>query len=286
MIQFSTSLLALFFVVTAVHFPVERYDTSDEVHLAITPACGINTLVAFGDSYTSGGHSNGRPLPPAVLNGINPLAGGRGTGGPVWAEDLASDSGATIKDYAAFGAVVNTTLWPSLAGASDFLQQGTPLNQDRQITPLIPPQPLYTVFFGINDVLASSTDENHLPQAAADLLAQIKQLATAPTNAKNIVVLDDCRRGAHSPHRRRLEAGNFAPLWDAVLGMTPGFAAFGYKTPDACIPTLDQKDLSGECSSPLNLFYWLPGFLARPSDLFYVLSIILGTDIPRKGIAL
>ncbi|KAF7369459.1 Carbohydrate esterase family 16 protein [Mycena venus] len=123
-----------------------------------------------------------------------------------------------------------------------------------------------------NDVLASSTTS---PQTATDLLAQIKQLAAAPTNAKNIVVLDNCRHGAHSPTGDALKQGvfvgltplrsqwlnvafvDFAPLWDAVLGMTPGFAAFGYKTPDACIPTLDQKDLSGECSTPLNSFYWL-----------------------------
>ncbi|KAJ7254772.1 hypothetical protein C8J57DRAFT_1236501 [Mycena rebaudengoi] len=116
MIQIWTSLLTLLAVVAAVHLPVER-QTNDGVHLAITPACGklggtfananagvvttgIKTLVAFGDSYTFGGRSDGGTLPPAVLNGTSPRAGGRGTNGPVWAEDLASDLGATIKDYA------------------------------------------------------------------------------------------------------------------------------------------------------------------------------------------
>lgn len=52
------------------------------------------------DSFTFGGRSDGGPLPAAVLTGTNPSAAGRATDGPVWAEDLASDLGATIKDYA------------------------------------------------------------------------------------------------------------------------------------------------------------------------------------------
>jgi hypothetical protein len=52
---------------------------------------------------------------------------------------------------------------------------------------------------------------------------------------------------------------DFAPLWDAVLGTSPGFAAFGYNTSGACIPNLSQTDMTGVCSTPLNSFYWLPG---------------------------
>ncbi|KAJ7254774.1 hypothetical protein C8J57DRAFT_1236503 [Mycena rebaudengoi] len=212
---------------------------------------------------------------------------------PPW---LISDQGFALRSLIislkVSGAVVNVTLWPSLTGASDFLHQGTPFNQDRygvvdktvvaslfvsQNNALNPAATLYTVFFGINDVGASSTDGNHLPQAAAGLLTQIKQLAAAPTNAKNIIVLDDYGRGSHSTNgdafKQAVFAGlsplraqglnvafvDFAPLWTAVLGTTPGFAAFGYKTSGACIPTSTQTDLSGECSTPLNSFYWLPG---------------------------
>jgi hypothetical protein len=127
------------------------------------------------------------------------------------------------------------------------------------------------------DNFAPVADGNHLPQAAASLLGQIQQLAAAPTNAKNFVVLDDYGRGSHaatgdawkqavfnSLSTLRAQGLNvayvdFAPLWDAVLGTSPGFAAFGYKTSGACIPNLSQTDLSGECSTPLNSFYWLPG---------------------------
>ncbi|KAJ7074038.1 carbohydrate esterase family 16 protein [Mycena amicta] len=291
MVQIWTSLFAAFSVAAAVHLPAER-QTNDGVHLAITPVCGklggtfantnagvvtagIKTLVAFGDSYTSGGRSDGGTLPAAVLNGTSPRAGGRVTDGPVWAEDVASDLGATIKDYAVSGAVVNVTLWPSKAGQSDFLHQAALFLSQNNV--LNSATTLYTVFFGINDFGASSTDGNHLPQAAAELLTQIKQLAAAPTNAKNIVVLDDYGRGSHSATgdawKQAVFAGlstlraqglnvafvDFAPLWDAVLGTSPGFAAFGYKTSGSCIPNLSQTDLSGECSTPLNSFYWLPG---------------------------
>ncbi|KAJ7861387.1 hypothetical protein B0H14DRAFT_2742086 [Mycena olivaceomarginata] len=231
-------------VAAAVHLPVER-QTNDGVHLAITPVCG-----KLGDSYTSGGRSDGGILPAAVLNGTSPRAGGR-------AEGVASDLGATIKDYAVSGAVVNRAQTDFLHEAALFLSQKNVLD---------PATTLYTVFFGINDFSASSTDGNHLPQAATEHLAQIKELAAAPTLAKNIVFLDDYGRGGHSATGDAWkQAGlnvafvDFAPLWEAVLGTTPGFAAFGYKTSGACIPNLSQTDLSGECATRLNSFYWLPG---------------------------
>ncbi|KAJ7030318.1 carbohydrate esterase family 16 protein [Mycena alexandri] len=286
-----TTLFALLSVVRAIPERIAR-QTNDGVHLAITPTCGklggtfananagvitagMKTLIAFGDSYTFGGRSDGGPLAAAVLVGTSPRAGGRATDGPIWAEDVASDLGATIKDYAVSGAVINVTLWPSEAGQSDFLHQAALfLSQNNNLTPATT---LYTVFFGINDFGASSTDGNHLPQAAAELLTQIKQLAAAPTNAKNIVVLDDYGRGTHSAtgdaFKQAVFSGlstlraqglnvafvDFAPLWDAVLGASPGFAAFGYDTSGSCIPNASQTDLTGECSTPLNSFYWLPG---------------------------
>ncbi|KAJ6578452.1 carbohydrate esterase family 16 protein [Mycena capillaripes] len=283
-----TPLFALLSVVAAINVPRQ---TNNGVHLAITPTCGklggtftnvnagivtsgIKTLVAFGDSYTSGGRSDGGPLAPAVLTGTSPRAGGRVTDGPVWAEDVASDLSATIKDYAVAGAVVNVTLWPSKAGQSDFLHQAALFLSQKNV--LDPTTTLYAVFFGINDFSATNKDGNHLPQAAADLLAQIQQLTAPPTSAQNILVVDDYGFGTHAAigdaWKQAVFAGlsplraqglnvafvDFAPLWDGVLGPTPGFAAFGYENKANCIPTANQTDLSGECATPLNSFYWLP----------------------------
>ncbi|KAJ6603236.1 carbohydrate esterase family 16 protein [Mycena vulgaris] len=283
-----TPLFALLSIVAAINVPRQ---TNDGVHLAITPTCGklggtftnvnagivtsgIKTLVVFGDSYTSGGRSDGGTLPPAVLTGTNPRAGGRVTDGPVWAEDVASDLGATIKDYAVAGAVVNVTLWPSKAGQSDFLHQAALFLSQKNV--LDPTTTLYAVFFGIKYALQYILDGNHLPQAAANLLSQIQQLTASPTNAKNILVVDDYGFGTHAAigdawkqavfaglstlHAQGLNVAfvDFAPLWDGVLGATPGFAAFGYKTSGNCIPNAQQTDLSGECATPLNSFYWLP----------------------------
>ncbi|KAJ7143940.1 hypothetical protein C8R44DRAFT_915762 [Mycena epipterygia] len=195
-----TPLFALLSVVAAAGVRVPGLVTrqNDGVHLAITPTCGklggtvananagivtsgMKTLVAFGDSYTSGGRSDGGTLPAAFLTGTSPRAGGRVTDGPVWAEDLASDLGATIKDYAVrarsliiahctpliietkvSGAVVNVTLWPSEAGQSDFLHQAALfLSQNNVLTPATT---LYTVFFGINDFGASTTNQELIPE--------------------------------------------------------------------------------------------------------------------------
>ncbi|KAJ7192091.1 carbohydrate esterase family 16 protein [Mycena pura] len=283
-----TPFFPLLSVVAAIIVPQQ---TSEVVHLAITPTCGklggtftnvnagivtsgIKTLVAFGDSYTFGGRSDGGPLPPAVLTGTNPRAGGRVTDGPVWAEDVASDLGATIKDYAVAGAVVNVTLWPSKAGQSDFVHQAALFLSQNNV--LDPTTTLYAVFFGINDFSATATDGNHLPQAAADLLSLIQQLTAPPTNAKQILVVDDYGFGTHAAigdaWKQAVFTGlstlraqglnvafvDFAPLWDGVLGSTPGFAAFGYENPGDCIPNAKQTDLSGECATPSNSFYWLP----------------------------
>ncbi|KAJ7265654.1 hypothetical protein C8J57DRAFT_1069268 [Mycena rebaudengoi] len=298
MVSYSlTSLFSLLLmpIIAAVGVPRQ---TNDGVHLAITPTCGklggtfanvnsgivtsgIKTFVAFGDSYTFGGRSDGGTLPPAVLIGVNPRAGGRVTDGPVWAEDVASDLGATIKDYAVSGAVVNVTLWPSKAANSDFLHQAALFLGQKNV--LNPTTTLYAFFFGIKSahgiltrLTVSAEDGNHLPQAATDLLAQIKQLTAPPTNAKNILVLDDYGFGTHSAigdaWKQAVFAGltplraqglnvafvDFAPLWDGVLGTSPGFKAFGYLNPGGCIPDSKQTDLSGECATPLNSFYWLP----------------------------
>jgi len=286
------ALLTFALTVSAAHFPQPR-QTNGGVHLAITPSCGklggtfantnagvatsaINTIVAFGDSYTSGGRNDGGPLPAAILVPPNPRAGKRVTDGPVWVEGLAAGlKNATLMDYAVSGAVVDVTLWPSKAGQSDFLHQAALfLSQGHVLTPS---STLYTVFFGINDVVASTSDGNHLPQAASEVIGQIQKLAVSPTNGKNFLIVDNYGRGSRSANgdawKQAVFSGlstlrsqglnvafvDFAPLWTAVQGTTPGYAAFGYTNPSSCLPNLSQTDLSGECSAPNTSFYWLPG---------------------------
>jgi hypothetical protein len=77
---------------------------------------------------------------------------------------------------------------------------------------------------------------------------------------------------------------DFAPLWDGVLGSTPGFAAFGYKNPGNCIPNAKQTDLSGECATPLNSFYWLPScaFLYF-SSIYSIADVVCWEQTPVQG---
>lgn len=119
---------------------------------------------------------------------------------------------------------------------------------------------------GINDYSASKTDGNHLPQAAQVVLDQITLLASPPTNARSFLVTDDYGRGTHNPngdaYKTKIFQGlaelhsklphlqvafvDFAPLWDAVLGSTPGYKAFGYASSGYCVA--DSLTTVGACS--------------------------------------
>jgi phospholipase/lecithinase/hemolysin len=264
------------------------------IHLAVGPKCGTltgtpvdvnagllplksyKTLVTFGDSYTDGGVRNGGPLLPAVLSPPNPKAGGRTTNGPVWAEGLTADTGATLKDYAVGGAVTDAKLWPSKGTASDFVTQAQLfLSQNNNLNPATT---LYSVFFGINDVSASKTDGvANLPVAAQTIIDQITLLTKSPTNARHFLVLDDYGRGSSSTAGDAFKQKYFTGLqtlsktisgfkvafvdlktiWNGVLGSSPGFAAFGYTSSGAC--TLNSSTTVGACNDPDHTFYWIPG---------------------------
>ncbi|KAF9444267.1 carbohydrate esterase family 16 protein [Macrolepiota fuliginosa MF-IS2] len=275
------------------------------IHLAIGPQCGtlfgntadinagidggtFETIVSFGDSYTDGGKDDGSPLDPPVLVPPSPLAGGRSTNGLTWVELVAADANATIMDYAQSGACIDLSLWPSNPRKVDFLgQMATFLGQHNNLNPNTT---LYSIFFGINDYLASLIDGDHLPQAAQVLLDQIEILASPPTNARNFMVLDVYGRGTTAPsgeafkqsiftglsrfHEDGVQVGdasgavklnvsyiNFANIWNGVLGSSPGFEAFGYTSTDSC--TQCTADLGcttiGMCDDPDHYFYWIPG---------------------------
>ncbi|KAI0032535.1 carbohydrate esterase family 16 protein [Vararia minispora EC-137] len=267
---------------------------NDGIHLAVHPTCGmlggtfqdvnagidlsiVKTIVSFGDSYTDGGRHDGGPLAPPVIIPPSSLAGGRSTNGPVWVEDIANDLNATLKDYAVAGAVVNLTLWPSNPRPADFLQQMTVFLD--QSNDLDPDTTLYTIFFGINDWIASMIDGDHLPEAAEELLSQIAILASPPTSGRSFLVTDVYGRGTHTatgeawkqavfdglsafhagknvPAPLNVAYGDFSHIWDGVLDGPPGYKAFGYKNTSSCV---QGSTLDGECDDPTHYFYWIPG---------------------------
>ena len=129
-----------------------------------------------------------------------------------------------------------------------------------------------------------SAQGNELPGAAEDLLGLIDVLIAPPYNARQIMVLDDYGRGNHTTDgdaykktvfdglnarhkaaQKKHEVLNvayidFAPLWDAVFGDKPGYAAFGYSSDGFCFPSAGQlTTVDEECDDPATTFYWLHG---------------------------
>ena len=131
--------------------------------------------------------------------------------------------------------------------------------------------------------------EANLQAAAQVILAQIRILASAPTNARSFLVTDVDGRGTHTPagdamvqtvfsglhdlHLGKNSTGQgagpklnvafaeFARIWDGVLGADPGFAAFGYVSTDACIVncSIELCTTEGMCDDPEHFFYYIPG---------------------------
>ncbi|KAG9310066.1 carbohydrate esterase family 16 protein [Chiua virens] len=280
-----------------------------DVRLAVHPQCGslsgdvsdvnagldltnIKAIVSFGDSYTDGGRQDGGPLAPAVLVPPNPFAGGRSTNGKIWVEHIADSVGAELMDYAWSSAVTNISLWPSNPYPRDFIMQTTTFLE--QSNKLDPDTTLYTIFFGINDWGDSFHDGNHLPQAAQDLLAQMKLLSQPPTNARNFLVTDVYGLGTQDTWGEAwLQAifdgliafrvqdpplnvafVNFAAIWNGVLGPDPGHRAFGYVSRDACSPGPTTDDA---CQDPDHHFYWFVNHPSRATHKImadYVLEVL------------
>ncbi|TFK31527.1 hypothetical protein BDQ12DRAFT_748237 [Crucibulum laeve] len=280
---------------------------NDGIHLAVRPKCGclggntsdvnagliphrFKTIVSFGDSYTDGGKYDGSELLPPIVVPPNPEAGGRSTNGLTWVEQVANDIGAILKDYAVSiidsqiiqsGACINLTLWPSNPKKVDFLgQMDTFMAQENQLDPNTT---LYSIFFGINDYLASQIDGDHMQAAADTLINQIKVLSSPPTNARSFMVLDDYGRGSKAPSGEAFKQTifnalhqfhkginspkldfayiDFSTIWNGVLGPVPGYSAFGYTSTDACTTCTETLGCTtvGMCADPEHYFYWIPG---------------------------
>ncbi|KAK0226048.1 hypothetical protein IW262DRAFT_1359418 [Armillaria fumosa] len=294
-----------------------RRDRNDGIHLAVGPHCGtlhgnvsdinagvnpshFKTIVSFGDSYTDGGVNDGSPLAPAVIIPPSVLAGGRSTDGPVWVEWVANDTGAKLMDYAQSGACIDLALWPSNPRKVDFLgQMSIFLNQSNALDP---DTTLYSIFFGINDYIASLIDGDHLQEAAQVLLAQIKILSSAPTNGRSFMVLDVYGRGTHTPSgeafKQTIYNGlsdfhtgsdklnvayvDFSRIWDGVLGATPGYQAFGYTSTNDCVDCSGNCDANGWCLDPAHYFYWISGHPSNETMRImadYVHEVLTGCQV-------
>lgn len=152
--------------------PFDHSNDTNPLHLAVEPSCGsfsspsytdvgfplsfstIDTIVSFGDSWTSTGTYDGSANNPAIVVPPNSLAGGRASDGIVWTEWLSkytSGSRIVVKNYAVGGAVTDsyfTTGYPSgCPSCNDFVRQVNIFTS--QVNSLDPSKTLYTVFFGI-----------------------------------------------------------------------------------------------------------------------------------------
>ncbi|KIY65178.1 carbohydrate esterase family 16 protein [Cylindrobasidium torrendii FP15055 ss-10] len=297
---------------TSPQFYIHEREDLPPVHLAVSPHCGffggpvadinagidlgsIKTIVSFGDSFTDGGRDDGSPLLPAVINPPDPFAGGRSANGPVWVEHVAGSVGATLMDYAQSAACTDLALWPSNPKPVDFVgQANTFLGQGHSLDPATT---LYSIFFGINDWIASQTDgSDRLQNASRVVLDKIDLLSGAPTNGRSFLVLDVYGRGQHTPEgegwkqtiydglaERHAQTGlsvafvDFATIWDAVLDVPDGYRKFGYVSTAACANDCTDCNEYGWCKDPDHWFSWFGG---HPSNVThglmgeYVLDVL------------
>ncbi|KAF9034450.1 carbohydrate esterase family 16 protein [Hymenopellis radicata] len=281
------------------------------VHLAVSPRCGtlngtvsdlnagvnpanFKAIVSFGDSFTDGGIDNGTTLLPAVVIPPNPFAGWRSTNGPVWAEDVANATGADILSYAQWAACTDLALWPSNPRQVDFLgQMATFLGQNHQLDP---DTTLYSMFFGINDWLASQIDGDHMQNASHVVLDQIEILSNPPTNGRSFLVLDVYGRGTHTasgeawkqtiydgladfhlgPKQLNVAYVDFSTIWDAVFDEVMGYVPFGYVSSDACTSCSEDCNEYGWCHDPDHYFQWFGGHPSKETHRLmaeYVLEV-------------
>lgn len=103
-------------------------------------------------------------------------------------------------------------------------------------------------------------------------------LSQPPTNARNFLVTDAYGRGTHDTwgdawlqsvfdglialHTQdppiNVAFANFGTIWDGVLGLDPGYQAFGYVNTGPCNP---GPTTDGGCSDPDHYFEWFWGYV-------------------------
>ncbi|KAJ7762303.1 hypothetical protein DFH07DRAFT_406881 [Mycena maculata] len=263
----STVLGLLYTTASAVILP-----RTSAVHLAVSPQCGTlaggvpadvnvglgslsqyKTIVAFGDSYTGGGDTNG----------------------PTWVEDLATSVGAKLINYASSGAVIDVNQWPQIApiqttASVDFINQAGNFTASQILQELDHETTLFVLFWGIGDYAeAVATGETDMSNIAGVLVYTLLELTSSPSFATNVLVVDNYGLGLTSPAGNAFKQDVFTSLgtgrsafnwnvgyasfngiWDGVLYGSPGYEAFGFTDTGMCNET---------CADPAHTFYWAPG---------------------------
>ncbi|PPR06184.1 hypothetical protein CVT24_000726 [Panaeolus cyanescens] len=292
------SILAVFATFACTYATaILREEPATPLHLAVDPICATSLsgapadvnaglkplneytrIVAFGDAYSDSGVHNGSSPSPAFLVPPSTSAGGRPSNGPVWVEYLANANGATLRDYAVNGAIVDATQYPgtTVPNVPDFIEQANTVNSGGASNRNPSDSTLYVVFFGIGDYEIAKARGDSLTVAAQNIAYNILTVTSYPTYAKHILIVDNYGRGETSqigedfkaevfsalqPLRTRWKINvgfvDLSTLWKGILGTSPGYQAFGYTNPGSCLPSTSST--SGACADPARTFYWTPG---------------------------
>ncbi|GAW08787.1 carbohydrate esterase family 16 protein [Lentinula edodes] len=299
MVCFAITLFVITHLWASATATVSRRQATTDVHLAVSPNCGslsgppadvnnglkpltsYNTIVAFGDSYTSGSTFNGSALVQPVLSPPNPNAGGRITNGALWVENLAAAANASLQDWAVNGSVVDHNMYLDIdfTGIPDYMTQVQNYIGVRPSS--VVDDTLYVIFMGMGDYELRNEiyqGPTSLTTIASDIIYSILELSSNPVFAKNFLIVDNYGRGTESDagdayktslFTQLYEISNdldydfsfafvdFKTLWDGVLNGSPGYEAFGYTNAGACLS--NDMSMTGECDDPEHTFYWIPG---------------------------
>ncbi|KAJ3855342.1 hypothetical protein EV368DRAFT_79752 [Lentinula lateritia] len=299
MVCFAITLIVITHLWASATAAVSRRQATADVRLAVSPNCGslsgppadinhglkpltsYNTIVAFGDSYTSGSTFNGSALVQPVLSPPDPNAGGRITNGALWVENLAAAANASLQDWAVNGSVVDHNMYLNIdfTGVPDYMTQVQNYIGVRPSS--VVDDTLYVIFMGMGDYELRNEiyqGPTSLTTIASDIIYSILELNSNPVFAKNFLIVDNYGRGTESDagdayktslFTQLYEVSNdldydlsfafvdFKTLWDGVLNGSPGYAAFGYTNAGACLS--NDISMTGECDDPDHTFYWIPG---------------------------
>ncbi|KIM32006.1 carbohydrate esterase family 16 protein [Serendipita vermifera MAFF 305830] len=293
---------------------------NDGIHLEVDPSCGVisshswisevnagidwqkmETVVAFGDSYTQVGNSGDGSAPtPLRFVGKNPSAGGRNTNGETWIEQLvyyeaSEDRPRKLLSYAQSGATTDKEIWPSRRWADDFPSQLSRFYANNTELKLDPATTVYVGYFGINDFWSIGTDGNNMERAgrrAASLIQDLHENAGA-VNFLWIGVqfakttAGDYNRalwnGLRDLHQTTKDLGEDKAVKFAYADAGRFFSAihewypkFGYTSSKHCLEG-QRASIEDECEEPEKTVYYMGAHPSRQTHRIlaeYVASVL------------
>ncbi|KAJ7106715.1 hypothetical protein C8R44DRAFT_858261 [Mycena epipterygia] len=172
--------------------------------ISLSPA-DTTLLVAFGDSWSANGMSNGsKPDAPLYIPSDGYLiqtGTERMTNGYTWIEWLSMYSSIPLQDYAVPGAVIDRSLYSNASNASDFGQQ-VDLFTSQKIK-FSANTTVFTIFLGSEDLtygvtslfswqnvqLITSEPGGNLRSSVTHLLANVKSKLIDPIGARNFLFI-------------------------------------------------------------------------------------------------